>query len=125
MIFAKTMVRVSDNTGAKYARCIRVLKTLSASGKKKYAVVGDLILVSVRVCLGNKKVRKGNVFNAIVVRACKLIKQDFGFLFLSENAVVLLNKKMLPVGTRVFGPISREVRRYKMSKIMSLAPILV
>jgi large subunit ribosomal protein L14 len=125
MILSKTILKVADNTGAKYVRCLRILKTISCSGKKKYATVGDLILVSIRVCLGNKKVKKGNVFIAVVVRVAKTIKQDFGMLFLNENAVVLLNKKQLPLGTRVFGPISREIRRHKMTKILALAPIIV
>jgi large subunit ribosomal protein L14 len=119
------MLKVADNTGAKYVRCLRILKTVSSSGKKSYATVGDLVLVSIRVCLGNKKVKKGNVFVAVVVRVAKVIKQDFGMLFLNENAVVLLNKKLLPLGTRIFGPISREIRRHKMTKILALAPLVI
>lgn len=126
MIFPKTVLKAADNSGAKYVRCLRILKTKSASGKKNYATVGDIILVSVRLSKSIKKIRKGNVFKAIVVRTKKLIRRNENMVLFDDNAVVLLDsKKMLPIGTRVFGPISREIQYQKMFKILSCAPIVI
>lgn len=125
MIFPKTFLKAADNSGAKYVKCLRILETKSSRGKKRYAGVGDIILVSIRICEAQKKVKKGNVFKAIVVRTVRKIKREFGWLFLSDNAVVLLNKKMLPLGTRVFGPIARDIRLKKMTKILISASLVL
>jgi large subunit ribosomal protein L14 len=125
MIFPKTILKSADNSGAKYVKCLRILETKSSKGKKKFAIVGDIILISVRICESKKKVKKGNVFKAIIVRTLRKIKREYGWLFFNDNAVVLLNKKMLPLGTRIFGPISRDIRFRKMTKILSGASIIV
>ncbi len=125
MIFSKTVLTVADNSGAKYVKCLRILETKSTKGKKKFGVVGDIILVSVRVCKTQKKVKKGNVFKAILVRTVKKIKNETGWVYFKDNAVVLLNKKMLPLGTRIFGPISRNIRFRKMTKILAQASIIL
>lgn len=125
MIFAKTILKTADNSGAKYVKCLRILETKSTRGKKKFAILGDIILVSVRICKSDKKVRKGNVFKAIVVRTVKSVKRESGWVFFNDNAVVLLNKKMLPLGTRIFGPIGRDVRFRKMTKILSSAYLIL
>jgi large subunit ribosomal protein L14 len=101
------------------------LETKSTRGKKKFGVVGDIVLVSVRVCKTQKKVKKGNVFKAILVRTVKKIKNESGWVYFKDNAVVLLNKKMLPLGTRIFGPVSRNIRFRKMTKILSQASIVL
>lgn len=126
MIFSRTVLKVADNSGAKYVRCLRILKTTSASGKKYYAKVGDIILVSVRFIRSDKKIKKGSVFKAIVVRTKKWQSRIENSVLLNENAVVLLDsKKMIPIGTRIFGPIARELRKRKMFKILSSAPIII
>ncbi len=125
MIFSKTILTVADNSGAKYVKCLRILETKSTKGKKKFGIVGDIILVSVRVCKTQKKVKKGNVFKAILVRTVRKIKNESGWVYFKDNAVVLLNKKMLPLGTRIFGPISRNIRFRKMTKILALASIIL
>jgi large subunit ribosomal protein L14 len=125
MVFSKTLLKVSDNSGVKYAKCLKVLQTKSASGKLNYGSVGDIILVSSRVCSSTKTIKKGDVFKAVIVRSKRTVKRDVGLLFFKENAVVLLNKKMLPEGTRVFGPISLEVRRRNFSKISALATLVI
>ncbi len=125
MIFSKTLLKVSDNSGVKYAKCIKILQTPSANGKLSFGLVGDIILVSARVCLSGKKIKKGNLFKAVIVRTKKLIKREIGFLLFNDNAVVLLNKKMLPLGTRVFGPMSNEIRHRKFTKISALAPLVI
>jgi large subunit ribosomal protein L14 len=125
MIFPKTVLKSADNSGAKYLKCLRILETKSTRGKKRFGLVGDIILVSVRMCKSQKKVKKGNVFKAIVVRTKRKIKRESGWLFFNDNAVVLLNKKMLPLGTRIFGPISRDIRFRKMTKILSGASLIL
>ena len=125
MVFSKTLLKVSDNSGVKYAKCLKVLQTKSASGKLNYGSVGDIILVSSRVCSSIKTIKKGDVFKAVIVRSKRTVKRDVGLLFFKENAVVLLNEIMLPEGTRVFGPISLEVRRRNFSKISALATLVI
>lgn len=125
MIFPKTILKTADNSGAKYVKCLRILETKSSRGKKRFGIIGDIILVSVRVCQSQKKVKKGNVFKAIIVRTLRKIKRENGWLFFRDNAVVLLNKKMLPVGTRVFGPIARDIKLRKMTKILSGASLIM
>jgi large subunit ribosomal protein L14 len=125
MIFPKTLLKSADNSGAKYLKCLRILETKSTRGKKRFGVIGDIILVSVRMCKSQKKVKKGNVFKAIIVRTKRKIRRESGWLFFNDNAVVLLNKKMLPLGTRIFGPISRDIRFRKMTKILSGASLIL
>jgi large subunit ribosomal protein L14 len=125
MIYPKTILKSADNSGAKYLKCLRILESKSSRGKKRFAVIGDIILVSVRLCKADKKVKKGNVFKAIIVRTVRKIKRESGWLFFNDNAVVLLNKKMLPVGTRIFGPISRDIRFRKMTKILAGASLIL
>jgi large subunit ribosomal protein L14 len=125
MIFPKTILKTADNSGAKYVKCLRILETKSTRGKKRFGIIGDIILVSVRICQSQKKVKKGNVFKAIIVRTLRKIKRESGWLFFRDNAVVLLNKKMLPVGTRVFGPIARDIKYRKMTKILSGASLIM
>ena len=122
MLFPKSFLKVVDNSGAKYARCLKVLRTTSAYGKKNYASVGDLVLVSVRFCIPRKKVKKGDMFTGLVVRTKCFVKRSSGSLWLMQNAVILLDKKMQPLGTRMFGPVARELRAKKFMKIISLAP---
>lgn len=125
MLFPKSFVKVVDNTGAKYARCLRILKTTSAYGKKKYACVGDLILVSIRFCIPHKKVKKGEVYTALVVRSKAFVKRTSNDIYFWENGIILLDKKMQPIGTRMFGPIGREVRVKKYNKLATMAKFLV
>jgi large subunit ribosomal protein L14 len=125
MIFPKSFVKVIDNSGAKFARCLKVLRTDSAFGKKNYARVGDLILVSIRFCIPRKKVKKGEVFVALVMRNRFIIKRTASQLFLLQNGVILLDKKMQPVGTRLFGPVAREVRLKKYNKLITIAKFVV
>lgn len=126
MIFSKTLLKVADNSGAKYVRCLRILKTTSASGKKNYGIVGDIILVSVRLAKSDKKIKKGSIFKAIIVRTKKLAIRHENSVLFDENAVVLLDsKKILPLGTRIFGPIAREIKKQNMFKILAAAPIVI
>jgi len=125
MLFPKSFIKVVDNSGAKYARCLKVLRTTSAYGKKKYARVGDLILISVRFCIPRKKVKKGDMFTGLVVRTKSIIKRSVGNLWLMENAIILLDKKMQPLGTRMFGPVAREVRVKKYNKLSTIAKFIV
>ena len=125
MIYPKTVLKTADNSGAKYVKCLRILETKSTRGKKRFGLIGDIILVSVRLCKSQKKVKKGNVFKAIIVRTIRKIKRENGWLFFNDNAVVLLNKKMLPLGTRIFGPIARDIRFKKMNKILAGASLIL
>lgn len=125
MLFTKTFVKVVDNSGARYARCLKVLKTISAYGKKKEASVGDLILVSVRFCLPGKKVIKGSLYKALVIRTLHPVKRLVGNVSLMENAVILLDKKLQPLGTRLFGPVARETRVKKYNKLSTIARFVV
>jgi large subunit ribosomal protein L14 len=125
MIFSKTLLKVSDNSGVKYAKCLKVLQTNSANGKLNYGSVGDIILVSARICSSGKPVKKGDVFKAVIIRTKRTIKREVGIINFKDNAIVLLNKKMLPVGTRVFGPVSVEIRRRNFSKISALSILML
>ena len=125
MLFPKSFVKVVDNSGAKYARCLKVLRTVSAFGKKKHATVGDLVLVSVRFCIPRKKVKKGDIFTGLVIRTRAMVHRSVGNLWLMENAVILLDKKLQPIGTRMFGPVAREVRVKKYNKLATIAKFMV
>jgi large subunit ribosomal protein L14 len=119
MIQMTTILDVADNSGAKKIFCIKVL----GGSKRKYASVGDIIVVSVKEALPNSKVKKGDVAKAVVVRTKKEIaRPDGSYIRFDTNSAVLLNKDNEPVGTRIFGPVARELRAKKFMKIISLAP---
>ena len=119
MIQGFTRLAVADNTGAKEIMCIKVL----GGSKRRYATVGDVIVASVKKALPTAKVKKGQVVKAVVVRTRKEIQRENGSLIrFDENAAVILNDKKEPIGTRIFGPVGREVRYSGFMKIVSLAP---
>ncbi|HRI47102.1 MAG: 50S ribosomal protein L14 [Ignavibacteriaceae bacterium] len=119
MIQEETNLIVADNSGAKKVRCIRVL---GGSGRK-YASVGDLIVVSVKSATPNGTVKKGEVSKAVIVRTKKEVKRkDGSYIRFDENAAVLINAQNEPKGTRIFGPVARELREKQFMKIVSLAP---
>jgi large subunit ribosomal protein L14 len=119
MIQTETVLNVADNSGAKKVLCIRVL----GGTRKRYAGIGDIIVVTVKEAIPHAKVKKGDVLNAVVVRTVKSIKrpEDTSVKF-DENAAVLLANNGEPIGTRIFGPIARELRSLGFMKIISLAP---
>ena len=119
MIQVQTELQVADNTGAKRVECIKVL----GGSKRRYAGVGDLIVVSVKDALPNGKVKKGSVHKAVIVRTKKSIHRNDGSkVKFDTNAVVIIDDKGEPVGTRIFGPVTRELRAKGHTKIISLAP---
>lgn len=119
MIQAETRLTVADNSGAKEVYCIKVL----GGSKRRYASVGDIIVVSVKEAMPNSKVKKGEVMKAVVVRTKKEIpRPDGSFIRFDENSAVLINANRDPVGTRIFGPVARELRAKQFMKIISLAP---
>lgn len=119
MIQTETVLNVADNSGAKKVLCIRVL----GGTRKRYASIGDIIVVTVKEAIPHAKVKKGDVLNAVVVRTAKSIKrpEDTTVKF-DENAAVLLSNNGEPIGTRIFGPVARELRSLGFMKIISLAP---
>jgi large subunit ribosomal protein L14 len=122
MIQVGTRVSVADNTGAREACCIKVL----GGSKRRYASLGDVIRVSVKQAVPRGKVKKGEIYFAVVVRvAAKVKRADGSRLSFDDNAVVLLNNKHEPIGTRMFGSVGRELRVEKFMKIVSLAPEVV
>ncbi len=119
MVQEQTRLNVADNSGAKKVMCIRVL---GGSGKK-FASVGDLIVVSVKSAIPNAPVKKGQVSRAVIVRTKKEVRRDDGsYIRFDENAAVLLDNQGEPRGTRIFGPVARELREKEFMKIVSLAP---
>ena len=119
MIQMQSILRVADNTGARSLTCIKVL----GGSKRKYAGIGDIIKVSVKDAAPRGRVKKGEVYNAIVVRTAKGVRRlDGSLLKFDDNAAVLLNNKLEPIGTRIFGPVTRELRNARFMKIVSLAP---
>lgn len=119
MIQTETRLNVADNSGAKQVLCIRVL----GGSRRRYASIGDVIVVTVKEAIPNAKVKKGDVLNAVVVRTAKEIRrpEDTTVRF-DDNAAVLLSSSGEPVGTRIFGPVARELRSLGFMKIISLAP---
>ena len=119
MIQTETMLNVADNSGAKKVLCIRVL----GGTRKRYAGIGDIIVITVKEAIPHAKVKKGDVLNAVVVRTVKSLKrpEDTTVRF-DENAAVLLANNGEPIGTRIFGPVARELRSLGFMKIISLAP---
>lgn len=119
MIQMQSVIDVADNSGAKKLQCIRVL----GGSKRKYASVGDVIVVSVKEAIPNGKVKKGTVARAVVVRTAKeLRRKDGSYIRFDTNSAVLIDKDNEPIGTRIFGPVARELRARKFMKIVSLAP---
>ena len=119
MIQAETNLEVADNSGARRVQCIKVL----GGSKRKYASVGDVIVVSVKEAIPRGRVKKGEVLHAVVVRTAKDIqRQDGSAIRFDSNAAVLINKQGEPIGTRIFGPVTRELRSKHYMKIVSLAP---
>jgi|TARA_B110000914_G_C15501134_1_gene465843 large subunit ribosomal protein L14 len=122
MIQNHTELTVADNTGAKRVECIKVL----GGSKRRYAGVGDLIVITVKDCIPKGKVKKGAVHRAVVVRTRKEIFRDDGSkIQFDHNAVVLTDEKGEPIGTRIFGPVTRELRAAGHTKIISLAPEVI
>ena len=119
MIQMQTILNVADNSGAKKVACIKVL----GGSKRSYAGVGDVIVVSVKEAIPNSKVKKGDVMKAVIVRTVKEVRrQDGSYLKFDDNSAVLINNQMEPIGTRIFGPVARELRAKQFMKIISLAP---
>lgn len=119
MIQTETRLTVADNSGAKELYCIKVL----GGSRKRYAHVGDIIVVSVKEAIPNSKVKKGQVMKAVIVRTKKAIKRpDGSYIRFDDNSAVLISATQEPIGTRIFGPIARELRAKKFMKIISLAP---
>ena len=119
MIQMQTVLTVADNSGARRVQCIKVL----GGSKRRYAGVGDVIKVSVKDAIPRGKVKKGEVYNAVVVRTRKGVRRPDGSLIRFDgNAAVLLNARLEPIGTRIFGPVTRELRTNQFMKIISLAP---
>lgn len=119
MIQMQTNLTVADNSGAKRVQCIKVL----GGSKRKYASVGDIIVASVKEAMPNSKVKKGEVHRAVIVRTAKEIaRQDGTYIRFGDNAAVLINPQGQPIGTRVFGPVARELRAKQFMRIISLAP---
>lgn len=119
MIQMRTRLDVADNSGAREVACIKVL----GGSKRRYANIGDVIKVSVKDAIPRGKVKKGEVLNAVVVRTCHGVRRPDGSLIrFDSNAVVLLNAQLQPIGTRIFGPVTRELRTENFMKIISLAP---
>ncbi|MES1157587.1 MAG: 50S ribosomal protein L14 [Haliangium ochraceum] len=119
MVQTTTTLDVADNSGAKKLMCIRVL----GGTKRKYASLGDVIVVSIKEAIPNAKVKKGDVAKAVIVRTRKEVsRQDGSYIRFDANSAVLVDKDNEPIGTRIFGPVARELRAKKFMKIISLAP---
>lgn len=119
MIQTETRLNVADNSGAKSLLCIKVL----GGSKRRYAGVGDIIVVSIKEAIPNSKVKKGDVMKAVVVRTSKEVRRpDGSYIKFDENSAVLINQHNEPIGTRIFGPVARELRAKRFMKIISLAP---
>ena len=119
MIQVQSILNSADNSGAKRMMCIKVL----GGSRRRYATIGDIVVVSVKDALPHSKVKKGDVFKAVIVRTKKEIRRPNGtYIRFDENAAVLLNNQIEPVGTRIFGPVARELRAKNFMKIISLAP---
>lgn len=119
MIQMQTLLNVADNSGAKKVACIKVI----GGSKRRYASVGDVIIVSVKEAIANSKVKKGDVMKAVIVRTVKEVRRaDGSYLKFDDNSAVLISNQMEPIGTRIFGPVARELRAKQFMKIVSLAP---
>lgn len=119
MIQQQTKMKVADNSGAKEVMCIKVI----GGSKRRYAAVGDIVVVSVKSALPTSKVKKGEVAKAVIVRTVQSIRRADGtYIKFDDNAAVLINAAKEPIGTRIFGPVARELRAKQFVKIVSLAP---
>ncbi|MDY6837959.1 MAG: 50S ribosomal protein L14 [Thermodesulfobacteriota bacterium] len=119
MIQAETKLQVADNSGAKTLYCIRVL----GGSRRRYARIGDIIVVAVKEAIPHAKVKKGDVMRAVVVRTKKELRRpDGSYIKFDDNSAVLINQHGEPIGTRIFGPVARELRAKRFMKIISLAP---
>lgn len=122
MIQMQTILNVADNSGATKVMCIKVL----GGTRRRYARVGDVIVVSVKEALPNSKVKKGDVMKAVVVRTVKEVRRSDGtYLKFDDNSAVLISNQLDPIGTRIFGPVARELRAKQFMKIVSLAPEVI
>ena len=122
MIQVETRLEVADNSGARKVQCIKVL----GGSKRRYASVGDVIVVTVKEAIPRGRVKKGEILNAVVVRTSKDIRRtDGSAIRFDSNAAVLINKQGEPIGTRIFGPVTRELRSKRYMKIISLAPEVI
>ena len=119
MVQMQTRLKVADNSGAKEVQCIKVL----GGTKRRYASIGDVIVVSIKDAMPNSKVKKGDVAKAVIVRTIhKLRRPDGSYIRFDDNSAVLTNNNKEPIGTRIFGPVARELRAKQFVKIISLAP---
>jgi len=119
MIQTQTVLDVADNSGARKVMCIKVL----GGSKRKYATIGDIIVVAVKEAIPNAKVKKGDVAKAVIVRTAKEIgRSDGSYIRFDNNSAVLVDNHHEPIGTRIFGPVARELRAKRFLKIISLAP---
>jgi large subunit ribosomal protein L14 len=119
MIQQQTILDVADNSGAKRVMCIKVL----GGSRRRYATIGDVIVVSVKEAIPQAKVKKGEVARAVIVRTAReVMRPDGSYIRFDGNSAVLITKDLEPVGTRIFGPVARELRARKFMKIISLAP---
>lgn len=119
MIQMQTVLNVADNSGARKVACIKVL----GGSRRRYASIGDIIVVSVKEAMPNSKVKKGDVMKAVVVRTVKEVRRpDGSYVKFDDNSAVLITNQLEPVGTRIFGPVARELRAKQFMKIISLAP---
>ena len=119
MIQSETRLTVADNSGARVVYCIKVL----GGSRRRYASLGDIIIVSVKDAIPNAKVKKGDVHKAVVVRTTREVRRpDGSFIRFDDNSAVLINNQREPLGTRIFGPVARELRAKRFMKIVSLAP---
>ena len=122
MIQMESVLEAADNSGAKRLRCLKVL----GGSKRKYATVGDVIVVSIKDAIPNGKVKKGAVARAVIVRTTKEVRRpDGSYIRFDDNSAVLINKENEPLGTRIHGPVARELRAKKFMKIVSLAPEVI
>lgn len=119
MIQMKSVLDVADNSGAKRVVCVKVL----GGSKRRYASVGDVIVVAVKEAIANSKIAKGTVHKAVIVRTAKEVaRSDGSYIKFDDNSAVLINAQQEPIGTRIFGPVARELRAARFMKIISLAP---
>ncbi len=119
MIQMRSMLEVADNSGAKKLMCIKVL----GGSKRRYAGIGDIIVASVKTALPNSNVKSGDIVKAVIVRTRKEVRRSDGsYIKFDRNAAVIVDNKREPVGSRIFGPVARELRQGKFMKILSLAP---
>jgi len=122
MIQMQSLLKVADNTGARTVMCIKVL----GGSKRRFAGIGDVIKVAIKDAAPRGKIKKGEVYNAVIVRTAKGIRRPDGSLVkFDTNAAVILNNKLEPIGTRIFGPVTRELRTANFMKIVSLAPEVI